>query len=62
MRRLPASDGIRRSKSAFPIHTHFPEEDMRLFPIAAVFALFATAALADEVSATTVHLKFGGVS
>ena len=35
---------------------------MRLFPIAAVFALLATAALADEVPATTVHLKFGGVS
>jgi hypothetical protein len=35
---------------------------MRLLPIAAVFALFATAALADEVAATTVHLKFGGVS
>ena len=44
------------------MHTHFPEAGMKLFPIAAAFALFATAALADEVSATSVHLKFGGVS
>ena len=35
---------------------------MRLFHITAVIALLATAALADEVAATTVHLKFGGVS
>ncbi len=35
---------------------------MRLFSVAAAFAFMALAALADEVPATTVQLKIGGVS
>lgn len=35
---------------------------MRLFTLAATFALLAIVAMADEVPATTVHLKIGGVS